>query len=135
PVELKLFGDDVNTLSTLAERIGEKMKKIDGLVDVVEPHRGNPELEVRVDPTRAAKAGFSTQEVSTQLADGLLGDVATEVRRADRLIDLRVRYPDAYRFNPSWVSDYPLVSQAGAVVPLSATADVEPIEGSAHLYR
>src|SRR5439155_4530904 len=108
PVELKLFGDDVNTLSTLAERIGEKMKKIDGLVDVVEPHRGNPELEVRVDPTRAAKAGFTTQEVSTQLADGLLGDVATEVRRADRPLAARGRCPDTYRFNANWVESCPL---------------------------
>ena len=107
PVEVKLFGDDFATLETLASRIGEKLKKIDGLVDLVEPRRGNPELEVRIDPTRAAKAGFTTQEVSTQLANGLLGDVATEVRRADRLIDLRVRYPDAYRFNSSWIRRVP----------------------------
>jgi CzcA family heavy metal efflux pump len=135
PVEVKLFGDDINTLETLAGRVAEKLKKIDGLVDLVEPRRGNPELEVHVDPTRAAKAGFTTQDITTQLADGLLGDVATEVRRADRLIDLRVRYPDKDRFNANWIRDYPLVTQAGAVVPLSATADVKPVEGTAELYR
>ena len=135
PIEVKLFGDDLSTLNTIAARVGGKLEKVPGLVDLILPRRGNPELEVRIDPTRAAKAGFTTLDVSTQLADGLLGDVATEVRRADRLIDLRVRYPDAYRFNPSWVSDYPLVSQAGAVVPLSATAEVVPVEGSSQLYR
>ncbi len=135
PIEVKLFGDDINTLETLADRLGEKLKKVEGLVDLVEPRRGNPELEVHVNPTRAAKAGFTTQEVSTQLADGLLGDVATEVRRADRLIDLRVRYPDTYRFNANWIREYPLVNQAGTVVPLSATADVTPVEGTAELYR
>jgi CzcA family heavy metal efflux pump len=135
PVEVKLFGDDIATLDILAGRLGEKMKTIAGLVDVVEPLRGNPELEVRVDPTRAAKAGFTTQDVSTQLADGLLGNVATEVRRGDRLIDLRVRYPDAYRFDANWVGEFPLVTQAGTVVPLSAAADVVPIQGAAELYR
>ena len=135
PIEVKLFGDDINTLETLADRLGEKLKKVEGLVDLVEPRRGNPELEVHVNPTRAAKAGFTTQEVSTQLADGLLGDVATAVRRADRLIDLRVRYPDTYRFNANWIREYPLVNQAGTVVPLSATADVTPVEGTAELYR
>ena len=135
PIEVKLFGDDIDTLEALSARIGEKLKAIDGIVDLVEPRRGNPELEVRVDPTRAAKAGFSTQEVSTQLADGLLGDVATQVRRADRLVDLRVRYPDTYRFNASWIREYPLVTEAGAVVPLSATADVVPVEGTAELFR
>jgi multidrug efflux pump subunit AcrB len=135
PVEIKLFGDDLPTLEALAERIAGKMKDGPGLVDLVAPRRGNPELEVRIDPTRAAKAGFTTQEVATQLANGLLGDVATSVRRADRLIDLRVRYPDAYRFSPEWVRDYPLVSKEGAVVPLSATAEVVPVQGTGELYR
>jgi CzcA family heavy metal efflux pump len=135
PVEVKIFGDDMTTLQTIAARIGEKLKSVEGLVDLVLPRRGNPELEVRVDPTRAAKAGFTTQEVSSQLADGLLGDVATEVRRADRLIDLRVRYPDTYRFDPEWLREYPLVTSEGRVVPLSATAQVVPVEGTAQLYR
>jgi Cu/Ag efflux pump CusA len=92
PVEVQIFGDDMPTLQTIAARVRDRLKDVPGLVDLVLPRRGNPELEVRIDPTRAAKAGFTTQEVSTQLADGLLGDVATEVRRADRLIDLRVRF-------------------------------------------
>jgi CzcA family heavy metal efflux pump len=135
PIEVKLFGDDINTLFTLAARIAGKLKDIAGIVDIVQPRRGNPEMEVRIDSTRAAKAGFTIQEISTQLADGLLGDVATEVRRADRLVDLRIRYPDSYRFNPEWIREYPLVTANGMVVPLSATAEVVPIEGAAQLHR
>jgi multidrug efflux pump subunit AcrB len=135
PVEVKLFGDDLNVLNTLAARIAGRMKNIPGIVDLVEPRRGNPELEVRIDPTRVAKAGFTPEQLSTQLADGLLGDVATQMRRADRLIDLRVRYPDQYRFNPEWIREYPLVAPSGAIVPLSAAADVIAVEGSARLFR
>ena len=135
PIEVKIFGDDINTLLGLSSRIANKLKDVPGVVDLVEPRRGNPELEVRIDPTRAAKAGFTTQAVSTQLADGLLGDVATEVRRADRLVDLRIRYPDAYRFNPDWIREYPLVTPTGLVVPLSATAEIAAVEGAAQLHR
>jgi CzcA family heavy metal efflux pump len=135
PVEVKVFGDDIATLGMLAEQLEEKLSKIEGLVDLVGPRKGNPELEVRIDPTKAAKAGFTTQEIATQLADGLLGDVATQVRRADRLIDLRIRYPDTFRFDPAWIREYPLVTPAGAVVPLSAAAEVVPAEGAAQLYR
>jgi multidrug efflux pump subunit AcrB len=135
PIEVKIFGDDINTLLGLSSRIANKLKDVPGVVDLVEARRGNPELEVRIDPTRAAKAGFTTQAVSTQLADGLLGDVATEVRRADRLVDLRIRYPDAYRFNPDWIREYPLVTPTGLVVPLSATAEIAPVEGAAQLHR
>ena len=135
PVEVKLFGDDLPTLESLATRIQAKMSAVQGLVDLVTPQHGNPEFDVRIDPTRAAKAGFTVQEVSTQLAAGLLGDVATEVRRGDRLIDLRVRYPDAYRFNPNWVREYPLITPAGAIVPVSATAEIVSVEGASELHR
>jgi CzcA family heavy metal efflux pump len=135
PIEVKLFGDDIGTLGSLAERIEEKLSHIEGLVDLVGPRRGNPELEVRIDPTRAAQLGFTTQNISTQLANGLLGEVATEVRRADRLIDLRVRYPDAYRFDPVWIREFPLVTEGGVAVPLSAAADVIRAEGAARLFR
>jgi CzcA family heavy metal efflux pump len=135
PIEVKIFGDDIATLSSLAGRIEDKLAKIDGLVDLVGPKKGNPEFEVRIDPTRAAKAGFTAQEIATQLSDGLLGDVATQVRRADRLVDLRVRYPDGARFNPTWIREYPLATQAGVVVPLSAVAQVSTVEGAAELYR
>jgi multidrug efflux pump subunit AcrB len=46
-----------------------------------------------------------------------------------------VRYPDAYRFNPEWIREYPLVTPAGAVVPLSAAAQVVAMEGAEQLHR
>ena len=135
PVEVKLFGDDLPTLSMLAATVAEKLKGVEGLVDLVEPREANPELELRIDPTRAAKAGFTPEQISAQLSTGLLGQVATSVRRGDRLIDLRVRYPDQYRYNPAFLREYPLVTPDGAVVPLSSTATVEQAEGSAQLHR
>ena len=135
PVEVKLFGDDVPALEELAAHIAAKLKDVPGLVDLVTAQRGNPELEVRIDPTRAAKAGFTTQMVAARLGSGLLGDVATEVRRADRLVNLRVRYPDAYRFDPAWLREFPLVAPGGSIVPLSSTAIVVPVEGTSELHR
>jgi CzcA family heavy metal efflux pump len=135
PIEVKVFGDDLPTLAGLADRVSEKMKHIDGVVDIVAPQRGNPEMNVAVDPARAAKAGFTVEEVSHQLATGLLGNVATEFRRGDRLVDVRVRFADKYRFDYDWVREFPLTNLAGVVVPLSATATVSTAEGEEELHR
>jgi len=135
PIEVKLFGEDVNTLSAIAERVEAGMKKIHGVVDIVKPQRGNPELDVRVQPTRAAKAGLTTDQIASQLATGLLGQIATQFRRSDRLIDVRVRYPDRDRFNPEWVRQFPLVTPGGGVVPLSAAVDLATAEGASELHR
>ncbi len=135
PIEVKIFGDDLPTLAALGDTVAEKMKKVDGVVDIVAPQRGNPEMNVRVDPTRAAKAGFTVDQVSSQLATGLLGRVSTEFRRGDRLVDVRVRFPDRYRFDPGWVREFPLSNAAGTIVPLSATASVSTAEGEDELHR
>ena len=135
PIEVKIFGDDLPTLSRLADTVAGKMKTVDGVVDIVAPQRGNPELNVRVDPTRAAKAGFTVDQVSSQLATGLLGSVPTAFRRGDRLVDVRVRFPDQYRFDYDWVREFPLAGAGGTIVPLSATAGVSAAEGQEELHR
>jgi multidrug efflux pump subunit AcrB len=135
PIEVKIFGDDLPTLGKLADVVAEKMKHVDGVVDIVAPQRGNPEMVVRVDPTLAAKAGFTVDQVSSQLATGMLGKVSTEFRRGDRLVDVRVRFPDKYRFDAGWVREFPLTNAAGTIVPLSATASVSTSEGQDELHR
>ena len=81
PIEVKVFGDDLPTLLRIADGITAKLRKVDGLVDIVGPRGGNPELQVRIDPTRAARAGFTPQQITAQLSAGMLGAVATQVRR------------------------------------------------------
>jgi CzcA family heavy metal efflux pump len=135
PVEVKIFGDDLKTLATLAERTSARLEKIPGLVDIVVPQRGNPELNLRIDPTRAAQAGLTVEQVTSQLSTGLLGQVATSFRRGDRLIDVRVRFADASRFDLGWIREFPLAAGEGRLVPLSAVAAIDTAEGETELHR
>jgi CzcA family heavy metal efflux pump len=135
PVEVKIFGDDVATLTSLAERTSARLEKIPGLVDIVSPQRGNPELTLRIDPTKAAKAGLTVEAITSQLTTGLLGQQATSFRRNDRLIDVRVRFPDRSRFDLGWLREFPLTSESGTIVPLSATAALDTAEGETELHR
>jgi CzcA family heavy metal efflux pump len=135
PIEVKFFGDDLDTLTALADTAAARMARIPGIVDIVKPQTGNPELELHVDPVRAAKAGFTVDQVSSQLAAGLLGERASWFRRGDRLVDIRVRFPDRFRFDEAWIREFPLAASSGLVVPLSAVADVRVAEGVSELHR
>ena len=73
PVEVKVFGDDLPTLLRISQGLTDKLRKIDGLVDIVGPRLGNPELLVKIDTTRAAKAGFTPEQITQQLSAGMLG--------------------------------------------------------------
>jgi CzcA family heavy metal efflux pump len=135
PVEVKIFGDDLGELGRLAERTAERLRKIPGVVDLVVPQRGNPELDLRVDPTRAARVGFTVEQVASQLSAGLLGRVATSFRRSDRLIDVRVRFPDRKRFDLDWIRQFPLTTSSGEVVPLATTSQIAFSQGETQLFR
>jgi CzcA family heavy metal efflux pump len=135
PVEVRIFGDDLGQLAQLAARTAERLKRIPGLVDLIVPQRGNPEVDVRIDPTRAAQVGFTVEQVASQLSAGLLGRVATSFRRGDRLIDVRVRFPDARRFDLDWIREFPLTTASGEVVPLSTTSAIELAQGETQLFR
>jgi CzcA family heavy metal efflux pump len=135
PIEVKIFGDDLDLLARLAQRTEARLKDVPGIVDLVRPQRGNPEIDVRIDPTKAGRVGLTPDEVASQLSTGLLGQVATSFRRGDRLVDVRVRYPDPRRYSLDFVRQYPLATPAGATVPLSALAELRLAQGEAQLFR
>ena len=135
PVEVKIFGDDLARARRARRPHGRAPEQVPGLVDLVVPQRGNPEVDVRIDPTRAARVGFTVEQVASQLSAGLLGRVATSFRRGDRLIDVRVRFPDQKRFDLGWIREFPLTSAAGEIVPLSTTSTIRLAQGETQLFR
>ena len=135
PVELKIFGNDMTTLERLAEEVAPKLQKIPGLVDFVGIQKGNPEIFFHVDPTVAGRAGLGTDNVTEQVSAGLLGLTESQFREADRTIDIRVRFPDAFRYNYTDIQQFPLLTPTKQIVPLSSLAQVQQVNGESALQR
>jgi CzcA family heavy metal efflux pump len=135
PVELKLFGDNMMVLEAAAAEIGPRMLKIPGLVDFKALQQGNPEIVFHVDPASAGRIGLTVDQVEQQVSAGLLGLRSTEYRVADHTIGVRVRFPDAFRYDPANVRQYPVVGPAKQIVPLESIARVEEVRGANRLAR
>jgi multidrug efflux pump subunit AcrB len=135
PVEIKIFGDNSDELSRIAEAIGAQIQKVDGIVDFKGPQRGNPELVVRIDSAQAAHVGLSVAQVSDQLQAGLLGDSTTDFRLSDRLIPIRVRYADSFRGQENSIRQFPIVAPNKQIIPLEALASVSAARGQNELLR
>ncbi|PYV54823.1 MAG: AcrB/AcrD/AcrF family protein, partial [Acidobacteria bacterium] len=135
PVEVKIFGSNSDELNKIADQLAPEIQKISGLVDFKGPRRGNPELLVNVDPVRASHAGLTVDQVSQQLRAGLLGDSSTELRRSDRLIPIRVRYPDDFRYQEQNIRQYPILTTAGQVVRLESLGTITRDRGQNELLR
>jgi multidrug efflux pump subunit AcrB len=104
-------------------------------VDYKAIQKGNPEIVMHVDPVQAGRLGLTVEQVSQQTSAGLLGATETQLRQVDRTIGIRVRYPDAFRFDYANVRQFPIVTPAKQIVPLSALAAVEQVRGENQLMR
>ncbi len=135
PVEIKLFGPDMHVLEKLAEEIGPKIQQVPGIVDFRSIQKGNPEIVIHVDPVQAGRLGLTVEQVSQQVGAGLLGTTQTELREADRTIGIRVRFPDSFRYNFDDVRQFPVVTPAKQIVPVSAIAQVDQVRGENQLLR
>jgi CzcA family heavy metal efflux pump len=109
PVEVKLFGPDYAQLAKVGSDVAKRIGDITGLVDLYDGHEREAPL-MRFVPRRDATArlGTTADEVSGQLETALRGAIVGATRRFDRLIGVRVRFPDPVRFDPLRVLDLPL---------------------------
>jgi multidrug efflux pump subunit AcrB len=135
PVEVKIFGSNSDELTRIADELGPQIEKIQGVVDFKGPRRGNPELLINVDPGLAAHVGMTVDQVSQQIKDGLLGDASTELRRSDRLIPIRIRYPDSFRYQEQNLHQYPIITPSKQMVPLESLATIARDRGQNELLR
>jgi multidrug efflux pump subunit AcrB len=135
PIEVKIFGDDPDRLARLARPVAEMMNRVEGVVDVVGPQQGNPEVTWAIDPVAAGRYGLTVQQVSDQMAGNWLGQVATDLRLPDRTIPVRVRLPDWFRFDPNKLPSTLIRTADGKTLPVSEVAAMERANGQGELRR
>jgi multidrug efflux pump subunit AcrB len=135
PIEVKVFGDDPATLEELSEPVEKLLESVDGVVDIVGMQRGNPEVTWEIDAVAAGRVGLTVEQVAAQMSAAWLGDVATDLRLYDRRIPIRVRLPDAVRFNPQSLPHTSIKTGDGKLVPVSAVAHETRSNGQSQLLR
>ncbi len=111
PIEVKLFGPDYAKLHAIGDELAEHLQPVAGLVDLYNGHeRDAPDLRFAMRRDEIARLGSSPDDVSEQLGSSLRGAVVGSIRRYDRLVGVRVRFPNPVRFDPARVLDLPYVA-------------------------
>ena len=137
PVEIKLFGSQLDTLERFATTLAPKLQAIDGVEDlysgVSEPAA---EMQLVVNGAEATRAGLDPQEVGSEVSGALLGVHAGQLRLEDHAIDVRVRAPDAFRGEAASLDVIPIhVPGTHTTTPLASVATVIPTVGRAQYLR
>jgi CzcA family heavy metal efflux pump len=136
PVEIKIHHPDEAAFKRAAAAIAAWLPSVKGAVDVVDRTTViGPSLNLRVDPEKAARAGFGVQDVAGLEAAVLDGEVATQMMRGDRQIGVRVRYPASRRSSIAALQALTVTSPTGVTVPLSTIATVEVQPEATEVHR
>ncbi len=139
PVDIKMFSENADLLRQWGPRVGDAIKKIHGVVDIkngIEDTISGPAMAFHVDPTVAARAGFSPDEVELDTSAILQGEPAPAPLVVNgRAYTIRVRFPDYTRTSVDAIRNTLLSSQTGSRATLGSLATVEELPGQTEILR
>lgn len=136
PVAIKVYGEDLDEIAAVGEKIQKVAATIPGLEEAkLDMQSRIPQLRIEVDRERALARGVSPGELNRELSMLLGGAAVGELREGQRLMDLAIRLPEDLRNNPEAIADLPIHTKAGGLVLLKHVADVREASGPSSVYR
>jgi multidrug efflux pump subunit AcrB len=139
PIQIKLFSQDPKQLEAWAPKVADAIRKINGVVDVlngIDNTISGPAVTFQVDPSVAARAGFTVEEIAVDASAILEGEPApTPVVTNGRAYTLRVRFPAANRASLEAMRDTLLISGSGHTATLGALSTVVESPGQNEIRR
>jgi multidrug efflux pump subunit AcrB len=139
PIQIKLFSQDPALLEQWAPRVTDAIHRIPGVVDIlngIDNTISGPAVTFQVDPSVAARAGFTPEEIATDASAILEGEpAATPVVSNDRAYTVRVRFPANNRASLDAMRNTLLTSSSGHTATLGALATITELPGQTEIRR
>jgi len=124
PIQIRVYGKDMQMLYSLRDRIIKSIGGVDGLYDLRDDWGAwVKQMSIEPDPVRSARLGLRTKSISSALNLQFSGLEITQFRDGDKSIPVLLRSQADFREHPERLIDLPVFTEVGAV-PLSQVADL-----------
>jgi len=139
PIQIKLFGNDLALLAQLGPRVADAIGKISGVVDVqdgIANTISGPATNFQVDPTVAARLGFTPMEVAEDATSILDGVTTTDPLIANgRPYTIRVRLGAETRSSLDSIVNTVFNSSTGRTATLGSLAQIQQLPPQNEIRR
>ena len=135
-VAVKVFGDDLAELKKTSEDIARTMKSITGARDIrIERLTGQQTLTIELNRDRIARYGLNVSDIHDLIETAIGGRDVSVLYEGERRFAITIRYPEKYRNSLEVISELTLKTTDGELVPLTAVASINLIDGPATISR
>ena len=128
---IKINGEDLEETRRIAEKILAIIKNIHGATDIaIDQDPSLPQLQIIANREKIAQYGINVADVAELIEVAIGGKAISQVFIGAKVYDVICRYNDASRDTPEKIGALMLTSEAGALIPLSAVADIKTTTGA-----
>lgn len=132
----KIYGEDLATLDRLSAEVRDVIADVEGVADLsLEANVGKPQIRIQVKRDQLARFGLNADDVLSVVRTGIGNEPVSTLIDGVRRFDITARLDDSSKASVQSIQRIPLKTSSGAVVPLSAVADVSVAEGYSFVRR
>jgi CzcA family heavy metal efflux pump len=139
PIQIKVFANDPSLLSELGPRIATAIGKIGGVVDIqngIDNTISGPATNFQIDPSVAARLGFTPTEVAEDATSILDGVTTTDPLIANgRPYTVRVRLGDETRQSLDTIQNTVFNSASGKLANIGSLAQITQLPPQNEIKR
>jgi multidrug efflux pump subunit AcrB len=137
PVSVTIKGEEIATLKEISKKYKTFLATIKGLKDIKDNFEDRKkELKIFVKPEVAARTGVTVYDVASTVRSCYEGTVATEIKKSDEEIDIRVMLPEKLRYDGlNSLYQIKVSNKNGGLIPLKNIATFEEDTGISLIIR
>jgi HAE1 family hydrophobic/amphiphilic exporter-1 len=136
PVQIRMFGADLEILSGISEKVYAAIEDIEGLTDLnATTLAGKPELQIIYDRDKLADFNLDVEGVSESVKTSMRGSIASQYRESGKEYDIRVRLKEEFRKDINGLNSLVLTSPDGRQVKLNEVAKINSVLGPSKIDR
>jgi heavy metal efflux system protein len=135
-VVCKIFGENLDSLASVAAKLGAVIHSINGAADVyVEAVTGLPQIVVRYKRDLLAMYRLSVDDVNRTVRTAFAGEAAGKIYENERRYDVVVRLSDQSRKDVEDIRQLMVTTPSGVQIPLNQVADINLEVGPNQIQR
>lgn len=135
-VSVNIQGEDIKKLKEIGEEFKSYLATIEGVADIKDSFEDEKkEFRVYVNQERAIRTGISVLDVASTIRTYYEGSVATEIKKSEEEIKVRVILPEGEREDLSQLRQIKIANRQGALIPIEMVARFERDTGISSISR